>query len=228
MVELKNLSIKSLKKRRYCIYNTCLVIIIYLLNFILLLLKKRGALMGNVLRIPVVLSLSLLIFISGCKISGTVTDDGKPAAGVKIILSGDKSASVITDENGMYSFTVISGDYTVSISADSGGVFFPSEKAVFVKPYKKATANFTMLSDASSSWDPSITVPIQAHSEVRGYKTLRGIIHLHSVFSHDACDNLPFIDGKPNEVLLPAQGSYMQHQSAICNAYRSCQPFFRV
>ncbi len=37
---------------------------------------------------------------------------------------------------------------------------------------------------------------------VRGLRVARGIIHAHSVHSHDACDGKPTINGKPNEPCL--------------------------
>jgi hypothetical protein len=55
-----------------------------------------------------------------------------------------------------------------------------------------------------------MVVPIQAHPEIRGQKVLRGLIHLHSIYSHDACDDKPWIEGQPN---LPC---YNQLREAIC------------
>ena len=37
---------------------------------------------------------------------------------------------------------------------------------------------------------------------VRGLRVARGIIHAHSLHSHDACDGQPLVDGKPNEACL--------------------------
>ena len=37
---------------------------------------------------------------------------------------------------------------------------------------------------------------------VRGQVTRRGIVHLHSAWSHDACDGDPLIDGAPNQPCL--------------------------
>ena len=36
----------------------------------------------------------------------------------------------------------------------------------------------------------------------RDYRVVRGIIHAHSVYSHDACDGEPEVDGAPNEPCL--------------------------
>lgn len=47
-------------------------------------------------------------------------------------------------------------------------------------------------------WEPSTVAPIEAQAPLRDYEVIRGIIHLHSVFSHDGCDNLPMINGHPN------------------------------
>ena len=52
--------------------------------------------------------------------------------------------------------------------------------------------------DNDDYWEPSSVAPIEVHDSVRDQLVIRGIIHLHSVYSHDACDNFPFINGHPN------------------------------
>ncbi|MCL4234315.1 MAG: hypothetical protein KJ042_07335, partial [Deltaproteobacteria bacterium] len=52
--------------------------------------------------------------------------------------------------------------------------------------------------DAADDWVPSAVLPIEVHPLQRGLATLRGLIHMHSVYSHDACDGMPFVDGHPN------------------------------
>jgi len=47
-------------------------------------------------------------------------------------------------------------------------------------------------------WDPSTTVPIAKHERIRDYQLQRGVIHLHSVHSHDACDHHPYVNGEPD------------------------------
>ena len=37
---------------------------------------------------------------------------------------------------------------------------------------------------------------------IRGLRVARGVVHAHSLHSHDACDGKPTIDGKPNEPCL--------------------------
>ena len=46
----------------------------------------------------------------------------------------------------------------------------------------------------------SAHIPFAARA--RGLLPLRGIIHLHSVYSHDACDGKPLFQGKPNQACL--------------------------
>lgn len=46
------------------------------------------------------------------------------------------------------------------------------------------------------------TSSLQWPQSARGLRAVRGIIHLHSVFSHDACDGKPQPDGKPNAPCL--------------------------
>ncbi len=60
-------------------------------------------------------------------------------------------------------------------------------------------------------WEPSSVVPIDVYPTMRGYTVQRGIVHIHSVYSHDACDNLPFIGGEPNGPCLA------QLRKAICD-----------
>lgn len=40
-------------------------------------------------------------------------------------------------------------------------------------------------------WAPSVIVPSEPSAGVRGYLDVRGLIHAHSVYSHDACDGEP-------------------------------------
>ena len=47
--------------------------------------------------------------------------------------------------------------------------------------------------------DPWTVMPSSELSSVRGYQVVRGIVHCHSPYSHDACDDEPFIDGVRNE-----------------------------
>ncbi len=50
------------------------------------------------------------------------------------------------------------------------------------------------------AWDRTLpeTSTLLDAQQKRGYQVLRGIIHLHSVYSHDACDNDPRPEGLPN------------------------------
>ncbi len=52
--------------------------------------------------------------------------------------------------------------------------------------------------DDDTYWEPSSVVNMDVYPPVRDYDIYRGIIHLHSVYSHDACDSMPFINGHPN------------------------------
>jgi hypothetical protein len=149
--------------------------------------------------------------VTGCKVSGRITDGGTGIADLTVKLSGDKVASTTTDSQGNYKFSVGYGSYTVTPVPDGGGVFLPTAKQVYVRGFKGAGADFSRLSDDGVYWDPSLVVPIQAHPDVRGFKIIRGLIHLHSIYSHDACDNKPFIDGEPNTECL------CQLREAICS-----------
>lgn len=39
-------------------------------------------------------------------------------------------------------------------------------------------------------WEPGVVMP-SAHDKLRGFVDVRGLIHAHSVYSHDACDGKP-------------------------------------
>lgn len=47
--------------------------------------------------------------------------------------------------------------------------------------------------------DPRQVLPTEDLPAPRGWQLRRGIIHAHSPYSHDACDDEPFIDGVRNE-----------------------------
>ncbi len=48
-------------------------------------------------------------------------------------------------------------------------------------------------------YHPWAVVPVSEIPAPRGWQLKRGIIHLHSTYSHDACDSEPFIDDVRNE-----------------------------
>lgn len=47
--------------------------------------------------------------------------------------------------------------------------------------------------------DPWTVMPSAELAQRRGWRVVRGIVHSHSPYSHDACDDQPFIDGQRNE-----------------------------
>ncbi len=53
--------------------------------------------------------------------------------------------------------------------------------------------------DAGPHHDPWLVVAADELPSPRDWVTVRGIIHAHSTYSHDACDDEPFIDGVRNE-----------------------------
>ena len=73
-----------------------------------------------------------------------------------------------------------------------------SEPVEMTKPVEEMPPKLTW------KWDKSLpaTASLSWASSSRGLTTLRGIIHLHSVYSHDACDGNPQPGGKPNAPCL--------------------------
>jgi hypothetical protein len=53
--------------------------------------------------------------------------------------------------------------------------------------------------DAGPTHDPWTVVASSELPSPRGWVTVRGIVHAHSPYSHDACDGEPFIEGVRNE-----------------------------
>ncbi|RMD63903.1 hypothetical protein D6833_05150 [Candidatus Parcubacteria bacterium] len=51
-------------------------------------------------------------------------------------------------------------------------------------------------------FDPRMVIEADRLQPPAGYRLLRGIIHTHSPYSHDACDNQPLVDGKLNQQCL--------------------------
>ncbi|HVM98079.1 MAG TPA: hypothetical protein VMT89_16915 [Candidatus Acidoferrales bacterium] len=61
-----------------------------------------------------------------------------------------------------------------------------------------AAANFALdgcPSSLSPIWYPAVTYASIAPPNTRGYLDRRGLIHAHSYYSHDACDNMPVKNG---------------------------------
>jgi hypothetical protein len=48
---------------------------------------------------------------------------------------------------------------------------------------------------SANVWAPSVVYPSLQEPGPRGWLDRRGLIHAHSVYSHDACDNMPVKDG---------------------------------
>ncbi|GAB4307311.1 MAG: hypothetical protein Kow0090_22200 [Myxococcota bacterium] len=53
--------------------------------------------------------------------------------------------------------------------------------------------------DEGPFYDPWTVMPTDEIPPIRGFAVKRAIIHSHSPYSHDACDDEPFIDGVRNE-----------------------------
>lgn len=61
-------------------------------------------------------------------------------------------------------------------------------------------------------WEPKAVMRAAEIPPVRGFTARRGSAHMHSPYSHDACDNNPLIDGAVNE---PCRQSWRR---GVCNA----------
>ena len=56
--------------------------------------------------------------------------------------------------------------------------------------------------EPSPVWAPGTVYPSLPAANARGLLDLRGLIHAHSPYSHDACDGEPLIDGLPDPVCM--------------------------
>ena len=63
---------------------------------------------------------------------------------------------------------------------------------------KDKDAGDTSTEPSTVPWSQGLEETSEALEEVRGYTPRRGIVHLHSPWSHDACDGLGYVDGEPN------------------------------
>lgn len=87
--------------------------------------------------------------------------------------------------------------------ADSGLV--RSRSAVIAAMVAAGTGNSACKSDDLTpvdAWNPGEVYASVAAADTRGFIDRRGLIHAHSIHSHDACDGEPRIDGKPDLVCL--------------------------
>ncbi len=57
-------------------------------------------------------------------------------------------------------------------------------------------------SPSTVPWSGALTPTSEEVPDIRGLSDRRGLIHLHSPYSHDACDGQPLIDGEPDEDCL--------------------------
>ena len=60
-------------------------------------------------------------------------------------------------------------------------------------PAESPTPTRTLI--AGDFWRPSVAYPSVPGQGLRGLRDLRGLIHAHSVYSHDACDGMPVVNG---------------------------------
>lgn len=95
--------------------------------------------------------ISLLFFISGCNISGTVAIDGKGVEGLTVVLNGNTEKTTLTDENGKYVFKSLKhGSYNVCVYPGNG--YSGSLKRAVKKGYDWASVSHVdFLADASSA-----------------------------------------------------------------------------
>jgi hypothetical protein len=55
---------------------------------------------------------------------------------------------------------------------------------------------------SAKPWDKALPQTSQTYALRRGLRTVRGPIHIHSPYSHDACDGKPLVNGVPDPTCL--------------------------
>src|SRR5262245_27226033 len=66
------------------------------------------------------------------------------------------------------------------------------------------------------AWEMGLpkTADVLPTADSRGLRRVRGIIHLHSVYSHDACDGEPLPNGRP------AQQCFQDLRDGLCRTHQ--------
>ncbi len=96
---------------------------------------------GTVLEVPFTLD---EIIAQYAKLSGRVTYNGDPMEGVKVVLTPEEGAELVTvtDSKGNYTFShVPPGEYTVRLSKDG---FVTTDKGLTIEPLKSIVQDFSM------------------------------------------------------------------------------------
>lgn len=124
----------------------------------------------------------LIVAISGCGDGG-----GAVAASTSGTTGGGSTATVST-----------TGDTTATPSTSATGGTADS------------TGSTGGPDGGDGPWEPGTVYPSLPDPNPRGLLDLRGLMHTHSIYSHDACDETPEIDGEPN-----AQ-CYLDLRNALC------------
>jgi hypothetical protein len=94
--------------------------------------------------------------------------------------SGSGTGSIPTGSMGTAADTSSSGGTGVATgTGDSGGTTGDTE-------------------GMAGPWQPGTVYPSLPDPTPRGLLDLRGLMHTHSVYSHDACDEMPVVDGEVN------------------------------
>ncbi len=82
-------------------------------------------------RLIIVSAIIACIMLAGCKISGTISDDGTPVSGVTVIMSGPVNKTVVTNSKGQFSFTPFKpGTYTLRAESTAYKFYPEVEKVV--------------------------------------------------------------------------------------------------
>ena len=135
--------------------------------------------------LAIIFGLALLFGIAACSDDDDAGDDSGPAADDDSQVDDDAIDDDVADDDAADDDTA-DDDTTDDDTVDDDTVD------------DDTVDDDTVDDDTGEYWEPSTVVPVDVYPEIRGLTVQRGIIHLHSVYSHDGCDNRPFINGHPN------------------------------
>ncbi len=144
-----------------------------------------------------------IISITGCKIVGTVTEEGVCLEDVTMTLEGNDQRTVITNEKGKYIFNRLApGDYIITPALD-GYRFEPETTMVTEDQFTQRSIRFdfqafpdSALVCNDSSWEGDYTIDDAEDLEnLSGYSTVTGNLTITNISSLEGMQCLTTIGG---------------------------------
>ncbi len=103
-----------------------------------------------------------IVLVMGCKVTGTIGEDGYPLQGVTVTISGDATRTVVTKSDGTFSFNnLAAGTYTITPSTEEGYTFDPTSRNVVKNSANEDITgiDFEVVSNELATFDTEFTLP---------------------------------------------------------------------